>query len=168
MVKKFLHFIKKFEEIFLILTMVAILLMIFSQALFRYFLGSGLIWGEEFARYIHVAQVWIGASLAIKTGGHIRVTVFRDLLNEKWKKLLDLLATFLFFSFMVFITFKGTQFILQLVETGQKAPSMGILMAIPYTVIPLGAFLMVLRLIQQFRNIIEGDLLEEDIEGVEQ
>lgn len=166
--KKLLRFIEKFEEIFLVSTMAAILLMIFSQALFRYFFGSGVVWGEEFARYIHVAQVWIGSSLVIKTGGHIRVTALRDILNTKFKKGLDLLATALFFGFMLFITVKGTQFIFQLIETGQKAPSMGILMAIPYMVIPLGAFFMVLRLIQQFRNILKDDLWEEDIEGVEQ
>ncbi|WP_301109773.1 TRAP transporter small permease [Sporosarcina sp.] len=166
--KKFLRFIEKFEEIFLVTTMVAILLMIFSQALFRYFFGSGIVWGEEFARYIHVAQVWIGSSLAIKMGGHIRVTFVRDLMNDTCKKVLDLLATFLFFVFMAFITYKGTLFILQLLETGQKAPSSGILMAIPYSVIPLGAFFMVLRLIQQFRGILKGELLEEEIEGVEQ
>lgn len=166
--KSTLFFLKKFEEIFLITTMVVILLLIFSQAFFRYFLGSGLIWGEELARYIHIAQVWIGASLAIKTGGHIRVTFFRDLFKDKAKMYLDLLATILFFSFMVFISYKGTQFIIQLIETGQKAPSMGILMAIPYTVVPLGGFLMAVRLIQQFSAILKGDLLEEEIEGVEQ
>lgn len=168
MVKKFIYLIKKFEESFLVATMAAIVFLIFSQALFRYFLGSGLVWGEELARYIHVTQVWIGASLAIKTGGHIRVTALRDLCNDKMKKFLDLLSTFLFFLFMVFITFKGTEFIMHLAETGQKAPSMGILMAIPYAVIPLGGFLMVLRLIQQFRSILKGELLGEELEGVKQ
>lgn len=157
----------KFEEIFLIASMAVILLFIFSQALFRYFFGSGLIWGEELARYVHIAQVWIGGSLAIKTGGHIRVTFFRNIFNQQIKKWLDLLSTFLFFTFMLFIAIKGSQFIMNLMETGQKAPSMGIPMAIPYTVVPLGAFLMVIRLIIQLRSILAGDLLEDEIEGVE-
>lgn len=164
---KILYVIRKFEEIFLVSTMVVILLLIFSQATFRYFLGSGLIWGEELARYVHIAQIWIGGSLAIKTGGHIRVTFFRDLFKTKGRKIIDLLATLLFFIFMVFIAVKGTEFIFHLIETGQKAPSMGILMAIPYTVVPLGGLLMAIRLIQQFRSILKGELLDEGIEGVD-
>lgn len=160
--------IQRFEESLLILSMVLILVLIFSQALFRYLFGSGLVWGEELARYVHIAQVWLGASLAIKTGGHIRVTFFRDLFTTRIKKVLDIIATILFFGFMVFIAYKGTFFILQLIETGQKAPSMGILMAIPYTVVPIGGFLMGIRLIQQLIGIFKGDLLEEEIEGVEQ
>lgn len=165
---RLLNIVNKAEEIFLIFTMVSILFFIFSQAFFRYFFGSGIIWGEEFARYIFVAQIWLGSSLSIKLGGHIRVTFFRDLFGSKGKKVLDILSTFLFFIFMLFIAVKGTGFIIELMGTGQKSPSMGILMAIPYTVIPLGAFLMAIRLIQQFKKILSGNLLEEATEGVEQ
>ncbi|AOV07444.1 hypothetical protein BI350_07760 [Sporosarcina ureilytica] len=164
---KFLNLLRKIEEILLASTMIIILLLIFSQALFRYFFGSGLIWGEELARYIHVAQIWLGGSLAIKKGGHIRVTFFRDLFNTQGRKFIDLIATLLFFTFMVFIAVKGTEFILHLIGTGQKAPSMGILMAIPYTVVPLGGLLMAIRLVQQFRMIWKGKLLDAGIEGVD-
>jgi len=165
---KFLNFLRKFEEIVLVGTMVLILVLIFSQAAFRYFFGSGLIWGEELARFVHVAQIWLGGSLAIKMGGHIRVTFFRDLFSTNIKRFIDLLATAFFFIFMLFIAIKGTEFVLQLIETGQKAPSMGILMAIPYTVIPLGGLLMAIRLVQQLITVWKGELLEEEIEGVDQ
>lgn len=164
---KFLNGVKKTEEILLVFSMILILVLIFSQALFRYFLGSGLVWGEELARYTHIAQVWIGASLVIRTGGHIRVTFFRDLFPPIGKKIIDLISTFLFFIFMCFIAFKGTEFILQLFNTGQKAPTLGILIAIPYMVIPLGGLLMAIRLIQQIISVLKGNLLEEEIEGVE-
>lgn len=165
---KISNIVKRAEETLLILSMVAILFFIFSQAFFRYLFGSGIIWGEEFARYVFVAQIWLGSSLAIKTGGHIRVTFFRDLFGHTGRKFLDLLSTVLFFVFMVFVAVKGSSFILELVGTGQKSPSMGILMAIPYTVIPLGAILMLIRLIEQFKKIFTGTLLDETIEGVEE
>lgn len=165
---KVLDGFRKIEEILLVITMILILFLIFIQALFRYFFGSGLIWGEELARYLHVAQVWIGGSLAIKKGGHIRVTFVRDLFNKTGRKILDLLSTFLFFSFMVFIAIKGTDYILQLVSSGQRSPSMGISMWIPYTVVPLGGFLMAVRLVQQFISILKGNLLAEKIEGVQE
>lgn len=160
---KVLDLFRKLEEIFLVGTMVIILILIFSQAFFRYFFGSGLIWGEELARYLHIAQVWLGASLVIKTGGHIRITFFRDLFNKKIKKYIDLTATLLFFLFMFFIAYEGTQFIIQIFGTGQKSPSMGILMAIPYTVVPIGGLMMAIRLLQQMRSILQGNLLEEQM-----
>lgn len=159
---RFVNIVHKIEEVFLALTMVAILLFIFSQAFFRYLFGSGIVWGEEFARYVFIAQIWLGSSLAIKTKGHIRVTFFRNLFNVFGRKFLDLLSTTLFFIFMLFIAFKGSGFVIELVNTGQKSPSMGILMAIPYTVIPFGALLMVIRLIQQFRKILAGEILDEE------
>lgn len=162
------NIVKRAEEILLILSMVAILFLIFSQAFFRYLFGSGIIWGEEFARYVFIAQIWLGSSLAIKTGGHIRITFFRDLFGATGRKALDLLSTILFFIFMLFIAYKGSSFVIELIGTGQKSPSMGILMAIPYTVIPLGAFLMAVRLVQQFRTILTGKLLDEVTEEVEQ
>src|SRR5690625_2243624 len=94
---KMMSYIRKSEEILIVISMVLILLLIFSQALFRYLLGSGFVWGEELARYLHIAQVWVGASLAVKTGGHIRVTFFRDLFKTNTKKYIDLLSTLLFF-----------------------------------------------------------------------
>lgn len=160
--------LRKVEEALLVSSMALILILIFSQALFRYLFGSGFVWGEELARFVHVAQVWLGASLVIRTGGHIRVTFLRDLFSRNIKKYIDLLSTSIFFLFTLFIAVKGTEFIIQLVSTGQKAPSMGILMAIPYIVIPLGGLLMSLRLIQQFRSILKGELIaEEALEGVD-
>lgn len=160
--------LRRIEEALLVSSMALILILIFSQALFRYLFGSGFVWGEELARFTHVAQVWLGASLAIRTGGHIRVTFIRDLFSRKIKKYIDLLSTLLFFLFTLFIAINGTEFILQLINTGQKAPSMGILMAIPYTVIPLGGLLMSLRLVQQFISILKGNLIaEEALEGVD-
>lgn len=152
---------KKIEETFLVMSMAIILLLIFSQALFRYFFGSGLVWGEELARFVHVAQVWIGASFIVKKGGHIRITFFRNLFSNQIKKYLDILSTFLFFCLMVFIAYEGTFFVLQLIESSQTSPSMGIKMGIPYAVIPIGGLLMVVRLIGQFKDILKGDLLEE-------
>ena len=166
-VKILVWLIRKFEEIFLVSNMVVILLLNFQSGDISIFFRKWTDLGGELARYVHIAQIWIGGSLAIKTGGHIRVTFFRDLFKTKGERLFDLLATLLFFIFMVFIAVKGTEFIFHLIETGQKAPSMGILMAIPYTVVPLGGLLMAIRLIQQFRSILKGKLLDEGIEGVD-
>lgn len=164
---KILNVLRKFEEIVIVGTMVLILLLIFGQALLRYFFGSGLVWGEELARYVHIAQIWLASSLAIKTGGHIRVTFFRDLFTKSGRRIIDLVATLSFFVLMVFVAVKGTEFIFHLIETGQRAPSMGILMAIPYAVVPLGAMLMLIRLIQQFRSVLKGEVIDEGIEGVD-
>src|SRR5699024_8773918 len=118
----------------------------------RFFLGGGLSWGEELARYIHIWQVWLGSSLLIKNDEHIKITFAVNLFPAKIKKYINILASICFFILVVFISFKGTAFILQILESGQKSPSMGVLMSVPYLAIPLGGLLMSIRLIQ---NIIK-------------
>lgn len=60
MIKKF----EKAEEAFLVLTLVAMVALIFGQVVGRYVFSNAPSWTEEMARYIHIFQVWIGASYA--------------------------------------------------------------------------------------------------------
>lgn len=156
----------KAEEIFLVISMLMIVLLIFGQAFSRYFLGSGIVWGEELARYLHVGQVWLGSSLVVREGGHIRVTFMRDLFSQRVRKYIDITASIIFFALTTFIAISGTKFIMQLFETGQKSPSMGVLLAIPYMVIPLGGLLMSIRLIQQIIKLYKGS--NDAVEGVKE
>lgn len=149
--------IEKFEETFLILSMLLIVFFIANQVFFRYFLGGGLSWGEELARYIHIWQVWIGSSLVIKRDEHIKITFGVNLLPVRFRKYINILASLCFFVLVAFISYKGTLFIIQISETGQTSPSLGIMMSIPYMAIPLGGVLMAIRLIQRIVKILKED-----------
>lgn len=50
---------KNFEKWFLIISLVAMVLIIFMQVVLRWF-HAATVWAEELARYIMLYQVWIG------------------------------------------------------------------------------------------------------------
>jgi len=140
---------QKLEEWFLVATMVVMVVLIFTQVITRYIFESSLSWSEEFARYVHIWQIWIGASFAIRKKEHIKVEAFKNLLNEKGRKVVELISLLLWFGLAVFLAIAGTDLITTMFNRGQFSPAMQMPMWTIYSAIPLGGLLMSIRLIQQ-------------------
>lgn len=140
---------KYIEEIFLVLTMVAMVVLIFAQVVGRYVFNAAPSWTEELARYIHVWQVWIGASYAIRLRQHIRIEAFTNLFSPFIQKIFETLSIIVWFILALFLAVLGTQLVLSSLKNGQITPAMQVPMWIPFIAIPLGGAGMALRLIQQ-------------------
>lgn len=140
---------KRIEEFILVLTMVLMVLIMFVQSTSRYFVGSSFSWGSELAQYLHVWQIWIGASLAIRLQSHIRVDVFVKLFPSLIQKALNILAILCWAIFAGFLSIEGSKYVMNVLASGQTSPSLHVPMWIPYLAIPIGGTLMVIRLIQQ-------------------
>lgn len=161
MIKKF----AKAEEAFLVLTLVAMVALIFGQVVGRYVFSNAPSWTEEMARYIHIFQVWIGASYAVKLREHIRVEAFVARFHGVSRKVLETISLAIWFAMALFLAYFGTQLVLQSIANGQVTPAMQLPMWIPFLAIPLGGFGMCVRLIEQLRRIWRGDY-EMHKEGV--
>lgn len=160
-------FDKRIEEFFLVLTMAIMVLMMFIQSVSRYFIGTSFSWGSEFAQYLHVWQIWIGASLAIRLQSHIRVDVFINIFPPAIKRYFHLLAILCWFVFAGFLAIEGSKYVIDVLISGQTSPSLHVPMWIPYLAIPIGGTLMIIRLIQQLYFLFskKEDLYEtEEIE----
>ena len=140
---------EKAEEVFLVMTLVAMVVLIFMQVIGRYLFGSAPSWTEELARYIHVWQVWIGASFAVKRGEHIRIEAFRNIFNALGRKVMDTVSIAIWFALAIFLAIYGTDLVLMSYENGQTSPAMQMPMWLPFAAIPLGGFGMSIRLLQQ-------------------
>lgn len=141
---------KRIEEFVLVLTMLVMVFIVFFQAASRYVFGTSLSWGSELAQYLHVWQIWVGASLAIRVHAHISVDVFINLFPETVKKILRTIGLLFWFVFAGFLAFEGTKYVLNVLASGQTSPSLQVPMWIPYLAIPIGGLLMCIRLIQRF------------------
>ena len=77
------------EEYLLIGSFFITVTVIFIQVVARYVFNNSLTWSEEFARYIFVWQIWLGASYAAKINKHINITVAREKMPQRirsfWK-----------------------------------------------------------------------------------
>ncbi|MEC3883993.1 TRAP transporter small permease [Halobacillus sp. HZG1] len=152
--KKFID--ERLEEILIVITMALMVLLIFYQVVSRYVFNDSMSWTEELARYVHIWQVWIAASFAVRKGKHIKVEMFKDLLPPLFRKIIDFIALGLWFFVAVTLAYVGSEVILSLIEQGQVSPAMRVPMWWAYLAIPVGGLLMSIRLIQQFIFLIKN------------
>ncbi|PIE54408.1 MAG: C4-dicarboxylate ABC transporter substrate-binding protein [Dethiosulfovibrio peptidovorans] len=120
--------------------LVAMVVIVFLQVLFRFVIRSSLPWSEEAARYILVWLSFLGASIAVRRHGHVGVEALVKLLGATPRRMVSMVALFmalLFFGFLAVYGFK----ILGMVFY-QSSPAMEISMAIPYSALFGGAILM--------------------------
>ncbi|CAM3397173.1 TRAP transporter small permease [Cytobacillus oceanisediminis] len=157
---------KYLEEVFLVLTLAGMVILIFAQVVGRYVFDSAPSWTEELARYIHIWQVWIGASYAVRLRAHIRVEAFRNLFSDSFKKVLDTLSILVWFILALFLAVLGTQLVFSSLKNGQTTPAMQLPMWIPFLAIPLGGAGMSIRLLQQLWFIWKTPVRSEGGEAV--
>jgi len=157
---------RRFEESILVLTLVVMVILIFGQVVGRYVFGAAPSWTEEMARYIHIFQVWIGASYAVKHRQHIRVGAFIERFNGLTRKILESVSIIIWFAIALFLAIFGTQLVLASLQNGQVSPALQIPMWIPFIAIPLGGGGMGIRLIQQMIEVWRGNYDKPESEEV--
>jgi len=157
---------RRFEESILVLTLVVMVILIFGQVVGRYVFGSAPSWTEEMARYIHIFQVWIGASYAVKHRQHIRVGAFIERFNGLSRKILESVSIIIWFAIALFLAIFGTQLVLASLHNGQVSPALQIPMWIPFIAIPLGGGGMAIRLIEQMIEVWRGNYDKPESEEI--
>jgi len=140
---------EKLEEYFLVVTMAAMVLIIFLQIIMRYVFNNSLTWSEEITRYIFLWQIWVGVSFAVKSSKHIRVDIIKDFLSAKGKVIIEMVATVIWLAFGVFLFYRAGIVTSKVYTSGQLAPATQIPMWIPYLSVFVGSGLMIFRLLQK-------------------
>lgn len=137
-----------FEKWFLFISLIAMVLIITLQVILRW-VGSPTVWAEELARYIMLYQVWVGAAYAVRENAHIRITALLGKFTGRKKLNIELIVLIIWMIFSVWLTVEGIILVQKIARMGQVSAAMQIPMTIPYASVPIGGFLMSLRLLQQ-------------------
>lgn len=115
-----------------------------------------LAWTEELARYLFIWLIYVSCSYAIKHRRHLKIEAIFLLFKSTGRKLLRLISNACFLIFTVVMTYEGFLMVQRLMFINkQKSAAMQISMAIPYSAIFAGFFLMSIRLIQDSYKIIK-------------
>ncbi len=117
----------------------------FVQVVTRYVFKIPLFWIEEFARYLMVWMVFIGAALAISKQAHLRVDVLDFLLPQRVKDILHALVSLLIAVFAFAFGLSSYELIIDQVEIGQVSPAMQVPMGAVYSVLLVGSGLIVIH-----------------------
>ncbi|AXI00029.1 TRAP transporter small permease [Sporosarcina sp. PTS2304] len=139
------------EEAFLVLTLALMVILIFIQVIGRYVFESAPSWTEELSRYIHIWQVWIGASYAISLKKHLRIEAFVTMFPPLIQKIMETISIVIWFLLALVLAYLGTTLVMSSYSNGQVTPAMQIPMWITFMAIPIGCIGMLYRLLQQVR-----------------
>jgi len=124
------------------------------QIFTRYMFGYSFPWGEEFARYALIYISYIGCGLLLMEGlDHPKIEVINQFLRKKTPNLIKYLNKFfslLEMTFLLILIWKGVE--LCVFNLMDRTPALRVSMAIPYSSIPVGSFLMFIGLVIKFRQ----------------
>jgi TRAP-type C4-dicarboxylate transport system permease small subunit len=126
----------------------AIVLLIFGNVFMRYIMNASLSWGEELTLWLFVWFLWLGVSYAFHTGDHVRITVLRDVLDDRARLFADVLIALLVLGFLLVVTAECIKLMMMPFVASQTSVVLGLPIPILYASAPVGAALSAIRVIQ--------------------
>ena len=99
-----------------------IMALIIAEVFARSILGISLSFAWEFAAYFMGTAIFLGAAFTMHTGGHVRVALFRGLLNARGNHVMDLVATIIGTAAVSFLAWSLVQFAWRSFERGSVSP----------------------------------------------
>ena len=114
-------------------------------------------WSQELSIYCLIWMVIFGVSYGVKKGLHIGVDILVSNLVEPYKKFMiniSFLISIILFSFLFLLSLKWMIFIF---NSSQVSPDLEIPMWVVYGCLPIGTFLVIIRLLQVFYSFLNGE-----------
>ncbi len=152
--KKWLRWIDgNFEKPFLVIGMLAIIMLITYQTLYRYIVsnitgGTAIVGLEELARFIFIWITYLAIPLAIKGRNNIRVDILYDRISDRWQKISWIMVDSCILVLTGVIFFMGIDHLQMMLNYPQTSPALNIPFFFPYLILPIGFGLMSIRCIQ--------------------
>ncbi len=135
----------KVEDVFCAASLLLTALVLFVNVVLRYVFSASTSWAEELIRYLMIWITFIGGSICVRRGAHIRMDFLLTMLPKKAALAVTRLVFFVAGGFCAALFWYSARLVAFTVELEQASPAMGIPMWIPYLAMPLGSALMALR-----------------------
>ena len=154
MLEKLVQEIERVVKVVVIIFFSLIFTIIIIQIFFRYVLNSPLVWTEEMCRYLFIWICFLGWTIALRQGSHIRINFFFERLPLSARKIVSIV-------FQVLIVF----FLLQLMRVGITmtmrsftVPTVTLFFswAYVYLAAPVSATIMILYVVLDFIGLLRG------------
>ncbi|MBI4011522.1 MAG: TRAP transporter small permease [Candidatus Rokubacteria bacterium] len=120
----------------------------------RYLFSSGLVWGEEAARYLMVWGVMLGIAVAYRARGHIAITMLIDTVPSRFARPAALACHALTLAAAAMLAFSGV--VLTTFLGAIVAPATGLPMSWIYASVPVGAGLLFIDALRQLVDHLRG------------
>jgi len=94
---------------------------VLGQVVFRYFLGSPLVWSDELARYLFVWCAFLGWIVAARKRSHLGIAVVGERLGPRGAAVLRLVGALAAVTFAGVLVYYGTRITLRNVDVDTVA-----------------------------------------------
>jgi TRAP-type transport system small permease protein len=143
--RKFVEGVNRGAEILTQVFLAAMVVVVFTQVVFRFLIQQPISWSEEVARYVFVGIIWMGAAVLVREDGHPGMDLLTRSLPSSWQTAIRVLVNLLVAATLGAIVVTGFQ--LMYANMSQPSPAMELPMGVPYAAIPLAATIMLLNLL---------------------
>lgn len=155
MLKKIDKGISYVENTMLVFGILSATFVLFANVIMRYFLKSGLVWAEEYARF---AIIWIvcgGCGAAVRRDEHMKITAIPDAIHNRIvKDILLLFVEIVCLIFSILMLTAGARLIRSMMTNNQLSPAMEIPLWWIYLSMPVGGAVMTFRFLLQIINTV--------------
>ena len=126
-------------------------------------MGSSLAWTEELSRYSFLWAVYVGAALAVKRGGHVRITAQFMFLPTRWRLVCRAVGDIIWIGFSLYVAWIGLACIEEGLYYPEVSPTLGVVKAWVECIIPFSFVLVSWRIVEEYvvrwRNGTLGELV---------
>jgi TRAP-type transport system small permease protein len=143
--RKLVEGVNRAAEILTQIFLAVMVVVVFTQVIFRFIIQQPISWSEEVARYVFVGIIWMGAAVLVKDDGHPGMDLLTRNLPSSWQSAIRFLVNILVAATLGAVMITGFQLVYA--NMSQPSPAMELPMGIPYAAIPLAAAIMLLNLL---------------------
>lgn len=140
----------RLDEIITSALLVALVVVVALQVLFRYLFYQPMGWTEEAGRYVFIWLCLLGAAVGVKHRGHFGVDLLLKRLRPSRAARLLMVIDGLGLAFCAVLTWFGVALALRTLE--QTSPGLDLPMGVPYLALPIGGGLMVVYFARHLRD----------------
>lgn len=141
--------INRWVLIVLLLAMAAI---IFTNVVLRYSTGDSIIWAEEVARHMMIWVAFLGAGLALRFGGHVAIDSLHRAVNLRTARILRTVVVVGLSLFFIFMAVASSDYVWR--TRFQSTAATDIPISFIYAAMPVGFVLMLVHLLLIARNYV--------------
>lgn len=140
-------------------------ILVLSEVVRRYFFNAPSVWANELTQLIFGAYVILSGGYILRWGGHVNVDIFYSTLSDRWKALLDIATSIVFFLFCGMLLKYGGELAWESLSTFEHSQSAWNPPLYPFKLcIPIAAVLLILqglaKLIRDILTLVKGKAVE--------
>ncbi|MBI6628493.1 TRAP transporter small permease [Pontibaca salina] len=144
----------------------AMALVVGTNVALRYTTNASLPWADEVARYLMIWLTFIGAGLALRTGGHVAITNLQDAIPTRAQIVLRSLIVLTLLAFFLFMIWAGQDYMTRM--QFQKSPALRLPFNYVYAAMPIGFALLAVHLLLIARQFITAGTYRDAPSGAAQ